>query len=49
MPRERLPGFEPAEPAPGAATGASDPAGGVKGLRKSRKDKLREAAALARR
>lgn len=47
--RERLPGFEPAEPAPGAATGASDPAGGVKGLRKSRKDKLREAAALARR
>ena len=41
--REHLPGFEPTEaPAPVAATG------GVKGARKSKKDKLREAAARAR-
>ncbi|MEI6035017.1 MAG: DEAD/DEAH box helicase [Verrucomicrobiae bacterium] len=38
LPREQIPGFEPAEiPGP--------PAGGVKGKRKSKKDKLREAAA----
>ena len=42
VPREVLPGFEPAgglpEPLP------ADPDGGVKGRRKSKKDKLREAA-----
>lgn len=44
LPREVLAGFEPVEtepPAPSAATAT----GGVKGKRKSRKDKLREAAA----
>ena len=42
--RERIPGFEPlvTEAAP-----VLDPHGGVKGKRKSKKDKLREAAALA--
>ncbi|MDP5238226.1 DEAD/DEAH box helicase [Uliginosibacterium sp. 31-16] len=41
--REYIDGFEPTEhPQPGAATG------GVKGKRKSKKDKLREAAAAAR-
>ena len=72
VPREQVPGFEPAlaAPAPGApaalaapgasgeaaavtgpaAAGATDPNGGVKGRRKSKKDKLREfAAAVARR
>ena len=41
VPREIIAGFEPAEtsPAPAPSTG------GVKGLRKSKKDKLREAAA----
>jgi ATP-dependent RNA helicase RhlE len=40
--REYIDGFEPSEvPGPGAATG------GVKGKRKSKKDKLREAAAAA--
>ncbi|WP_197082987.1 DEAD/DEAH box helicase [Chromobacterium sp. LK11] len=46
LPRERIPGFEPvvaAIPAPGAAADN----GGVKGKRKSKKDKLREAAAQA--
>ena len=46
VPRERIAGFEPsaapAGPAPEAAS-----AGGVKGRRKSKKDKLREAAAFA--
>jgi superfamily II DNA/RNA helicase len=44
VPRERVAGFEPAAavPAPPA-----DPQGGVKGRRKSKKDKLREAAAAA--
>ena len=44
--REQVPGFEPegVEPAPPA-----DAAGGVKGRRKSKKDKLREAAAAATR
>jgi len=38
--REHVPGFEPTEvPAP------RDPTGGIKGARKSKKDKLREAAA----
>ncbi|MBJ6765925.1 DEAD/DEAH box helicase [Myxococcaceae bacterium JPH2] len=39
--RERLPGFEPTE----VAAPVLDPQGGVKGKRKSKKDKLREAAA----
>ena len=39
--RERIPGFEPKE----AATVVQTPGGGVKGKRKSKKDKLREAAA----
>ncbi len=41
VPRERVPGFEPRETTPPP----SSPEGGVKGRRKSRKDKLREAAA----
>lgn len=40
--RERIAGFEPRETAPPA----SPAEGGVKGRRRSRKDKLREAAAL---
>ncbi|MFE8602858.1 DEAD/DEAH box helicase [Archangium violaceum] len=43
LPRERIEGFEPAELAPPA----QDAHGGVKGKRKSKKDKLREAAAAA--
>jgi ATP-dependent RNA helicase RhlE len=39
--RERIPGFEPIE----LAATPHDPHGGVKGRRKSKKDKLREAAA----
>ncbi len=39
--RETLPGFEPTDPPPPPG----DPHGGVKGRRKSKKDKLREAAA----
>ncbi|GHD64412.1 DEAD/DEAH box helicase [Jeongeupia chitinilytica] len=44
VPRERIAGFEPAETAP--AAGVTDPqgTGGIKGKRKSKKDKLREAA-----
>ena len=42
VPRERIAGFEPREAAPPA----SPPAGGIKGRRKSKKDKLREAAGL---
>jgi ATP-dependent RNA helicase RhlE len=41
VPRERIAGFEPRETAPPA----SPPEGGIKGRRKSKKDKLREAAA----
>lgn len=41
VPRERVAGFEPRE----AAVPASPAEGGVKGRRKSKKDKLREAAA----
>ncbi|MBK8526076.1 MAG: DEAD/DEAH box helicase [Rubrivivax sp.] len=44
VPREQVAGFEPAAPLDGSVAAAS--AGGVKGHRKSRKDKLREAAAL---
>jgi superfamily II DNA/RNA helicase len=42
VPRERLAGFEPVDP---VSALPADPAGGVKGRRKSKKDKLREAAA----
>ncbi|HYH96573.1 DEAD/DEAH box helicase [Hyalangium sp.] len=45
LPRERIAGFEPTELTPPAL----DPHGGVKGKRKSKKDKLREAAAAAAR
>jgi superfamily II DNA/RNA helicase len=45
VPRERFVGFEPLAPLP--ATVVADPNGGVKGRRKSRKDKLREATAAA--
>ena len=41
VPRERIAGFEPRE----FAVAVSPPEGGIKGRRKSRKDKLREAAA----
>jgi ATP-dependent RNA helicase RhlE len=41
LPLEQLPGFEPVE----LDVPAADPNGGVKGRRKSKKDKLREAAA----
>ena len=41
LPRERIAGFEPATVAPPPR----DPHGGIKGKRKSKKDKLREAAA----
>ncbi|MDB6154339.1 MAG: rhlE 3 [Chthoniobacteraceae bacterium] len=41
LPREQIEGFEPTELA------VPDAAGGIKGKRKSRKDKLREAAALS--
>jgi superfamily II DNA/RNA helicase len=44
VPREQVPGFEPRLP-PAVLVG--DPNGGVKGRRKSKKDKLREAAAYA--
>ncbi|HEX8436561.1 DEAD/DEAH box helicase [Archangium sp.] len=43
LPRERIEGFEPTELTPPT----QDPHGGVKGKRKSKKDKLREAAAAA--
>jgi ATP-dependent RNA helicase RhlE len=46
VPRERIAGFEPTEAAVAAASAsAGDPDGGIKGKRKSKKDKLREAAA----
>ena len=44
VPREQWPGFAPAAVLPPLA---ADPDGGVKGRRKSKKDKLREAAAQA--
>ena len=44
--REQVPGFEPLEL---LAALPADPAGGIKGQRKSKKDKLREAAAAASR
>jgi superfamily II DNA/RNA helicase len=48
LPREQVPGFEPAEEPP-AADGSAPGSGGVKGRRPSKKDKLRAAAALAAR
>lgn len=47
LPRECIPGFEPAETPSLAPPVAGDPSGGIKGRRKSKKDKLREAAARA--
>lgn len=51
LPREQIAGFEPVAASPAAAANAAtNPAadnGGVKGKRKSKKDKLREAAAQA--
>jgi ATP-dependent RNA helicase RhlE len=44
VPRERIAGFEPRD----LALPESPPEGGVKGRRKSKKDKAREAAARAR-
>jgi superfamily II DNA/RNA helicase len=44
LPREEIAGFEPSESAPPVAATA-DANGGIKGKRKSKKDKLREAAA----
>jgi ATP-dependent RNA helicase RhlE len=43
IPRERVPGFEPRQ----EPVSPRDPNGGIKGKRKSKKDKLREAAAAA--
>ena len=51
VPRERIAGFEPTELPPAPATSPALPGsttGGVKGRRKSKKDKLREAAARER-
>lgn len=51
VPRERIAGFEPGAVPPVAARSPASPgagAGGVKGRRKSKKDKLREAAARER-
>ncbi|MCE3262222.1 MAG: ATP-dependent helicase [Pseudoduganella sp.] len=47
VPRERVAGFEPTAPAKALPPGAHDGTGGIKGKRKSKKDKLREAAAAA--
>lgn len=48
LPRERLAGFEPQEAPEKTSAPIASPTGGVKGRRKSKKDKLREAAARAR-
>jgi ATP-dependent RNA helicase RhlE len=45
--RERVEGFEPVGPGQGAEGSAAVGTGGVKGKRKSKKDKLREAASKA--
>ncbi len=45
--REEIPGFEPKDLPDEAATPVGAENGGIKGTRKSKKDKLREAAALA--
>ena len=49
VPREQVPGFEMTQTEPVNANPLTDPegTGGIKGKRKSKKDKLREAAALA--
>ncbi|MGH8176647.1 MAG: DEAD/DEAH box helicase [Steroidobacter sp.] len=47
LPRETIVGFEPLETVALVASSADTATGGVKGRRKSRKDKLREAAARA--
>jgi superfamily II DNA/RNA helicase len=48
VPREQIAGFEPTEVAASAGKGpAAADGGGIKGKRKSKKDKLREAAAKA--
>ncbi len=49
VPREQVPGFELTQAEPVNANALTDPegTGGIKGKRKSKKDKLREAAALA--
>ncbi|SFU85855.1 DEAD/DEAH box helicase [Pseudoduganella namucuonensis] len=47
VPRERIMGFEPAEQAPVAGSVTDTVNGGIKGKRKSKKDKLREATAVA--
>jgi superfamily II DNA/RNA helicase len=44
LPREQVVGFEPTDLPQPARDGGSDAAGGIKGKRKSKKDKLREAA-----
>jgi ATP-dependent RNA helicase RhlE len=46
--REQVAGFEPKGTAAATPLAAQDPHGGVKGRRKSKKDKLREEAAAAR-
>jgi superfamily II DNA/RNA helicase len=46
--RERISGFEPTVTAVSVAASPRDPHGGAKGKRKSKKDKLREAAAQAK-
>jgi len=47
VPRERIAGFEPTTEPKALPPGADDGTGGIKGKRKSKKDKLREAAAKA--
>jgi hypothetical protein len=48
VPREQVAGFEQTETAAPPASAATDTVnGGIKGKRKSKKDKLREAAAAA--
>jgi ATP-dependent RNA helicase RhlE len=48
VPRERIAGFEPTQSPDDVARPVADGTGGIKGRRKSKKDKLREAAARAR-
>jgi superfamily II DNA/RNA helicase len=48
LPRETVAGFEPEQTAAAPVQGGpGDPTGGIKGKRPSKKDKLRQAAALA--
>lgn len=48
VPREQVAGFEPKDVAPAPSLTDPEGTGGIKGKRKSKKDKLREAAAAAR-